>query len=57
MAGIYLQDIDMANAFSDYPKQVLVDLTHKVNSLRMPLFLILVNGNWGCGVVAAFRHQ
>lgn len=55
VAGIYLQDTDMAKTFSAYPELMLVDSTHKVNSLRMPLFLILVvDGNGESEVVAAF---
>ena len=53
--GLYIQDIQMQQSFDRYPEVILVDLTHKTNNLRMPLFLLTaIDGNGETEIVASF---
>ena len=46
LTGLFYQDERMRQVFAEYPKFLCVDATFKVNDLRMPLYiLILENGN------------
>ena len=46
LTGLFFQDERMRKVFSEYPEFLCVDATYKVNDLRMPLYLLIVeNGN------------
>ena len=46
MTGLFFQDARMRQVFAEYPEFLCVDVTYKVNDLRMPLYLLIVeNGN------------
>ena len=46
LTGLFFQDERMRQVFSEYPEFLGVDATYKVNDLRMPLYLLIVeNGN------------
>ncbi|XP_053376767.1 zinc finger SWIM domain-containing protein 3-like [Mercenaria mercenaria] len=52
MRGLYFQDQRMRQTFESYPEFICVDATYKVNDLRMPLYILLVeNGNGQSEVV------
>uniref|UniRef100_A0A8D8YXM5 Zinc finger SWIM domain-containing protein 3 n=1 Tax=Cacopsylla melanoneura TaxID=428564 RepID=A0A8D8YXM5_9HEMI len=53
LEGIFFQDEIMKNSFKQNPELVLLDATYCLNSLAMPLYILMViNGN-GQGQVAA----
>ena len=55
LMGIFYQDNSMMQLYAAFPEVLFVDATHKVNELRMPLYIILVcDGNGQCEIVAAF---
>ena len=46
MVGLFFQDARMRQIFAEYPEFLCVDATYKLNDLRMPLYLLIVeNGN------------
>ena len=46
LRGLYFQDARMRNIFQTYPQFLCIDATYKVNDLRMPLYVLLIeNGN------------
>ena len=46
MTGLFFQDARMRQVFEEYPEFLCVDATYKVNDLRMPLYLLIIeNGN------------
>ena len=46
LTGLFYQDERMRQVFAEYPEFLCVDATYKVNDLRMPLYLLIVeNGN------------
>ena len=46
MTGLFFQNARMRQVFAEYPEFLCVDATYKVNDLRMPLYLLIVeNGN------------
>ena len=46
MRGLFFQDNRMRQTFKAYPEFICIDATYKVNDLRMPLYILLVeNGN------------
>ena len=46
LTGLFFQDSRMRQVFSEYPEFLCIDATYKVNDLRMPLYLLIIeNGN------------
>jgi len=46
LSGIYFQDAYMVENYKRFPEMLFVDATHKLNELRMPLYVLLVeDGN------------
>lgn len=46
LRGLFFQDARMREIFQAYPEFLCIDATYKVNDLRMPLYILLVeNGN------------
>ena len=55
LQGVFLQDAEMRRTFELYPELLLVDATHQVCNLRMPLYLMLVvDGNGEGEIVCGF---
>ena len=55
LMGIFYQDNSMMQLYAAFPEVLFVDATHKVNELRMPLYIFLVcDGNGQSEIVAAF---
>ena len=42
LQGIYFQTEMWRKTFSDYPELLMIDVTYKLNNLRMPLFILMV---------------
>ncbi len=56
--GIYYQDKQMRQMYDRFPEIVFVDATYKLNDLRMPLYLFLVeDGNGESEIVALWMLQ
>ena len=54
LLGIFYQDKVMRKVYSAFPEMLFVDATHKVNELRMPLYVFPVcDGNGQSEIVAA----
>ena len=54
LMGIFYQDKTMKHVYSVFPEMLFVDATHKLNSLRMPLYVFLVcDGNGQSEIVAS----
>ena len=51
--GIYYQDEHMQDVYSKYPEILFIDATHKLNDLRMPLYVLLVEDGNGESVIVA----
>ena len=51
--GIYYQDEHMQDVYSKYPEILFIDVTHKLNDLRMPLYVLLVEDGNGESVIVA----
>ena len=49
--GIYYQDEHMQDVYSKYPEILFIDATHKLNNLRMPLYVLLVEDGNGESVI------
>ena len=57
MRNIYCEDFDpsFSDTFTTYPDLLLVDATHKLNNLQMPLYLlVVVDGNGESEIVGLF---
>ena len=55
LIGIFYQDNSMMQLYAAFPEVLFVDATHKVNELRMPLYIFLVcDGNGQSEIIAAF---
>ena len=55
LTGLFYQDERMRQVFAEYPEFLCVDATYKVNDLRMPLYLIIVeNGNGQSEIVGVW---
>ena len=55
LMGIFYQDNCMKQLYAAFPEVLFVDATHKVNELRMPLYIFLIcDGNGQSEIVAAF---
>ena len=55
LMGIFYQDNSIMQLYAAFPEVLFVDATHKVNELRMPLYIFLVcDGNGQSEIVAAF---
>ncbi len=53
--GLFFQDAEMKTNFASFPELLMVDATHKLNELRMPLYLLLVvDGNGQSEIVGSF---
>ena len=53
--GIFFQDEEMRCMYDRFPEILFVDATYKLNDLRMPLYLFLVeDGNGESEVVATW---
>ena len=50
--GIFYQDHSMKQLYSASPEVLFVDATHKVNELRMPLYIFLC-----CSYFSSFRTK
>ena len=44
LSGIYFQDAYMIENYRRFPEMLFIDATHKLNELRMPLYVLLVEG-------------
>ena len=54
LMGIFYQDEVMKKIYTAFPEMLFVDATHKVNELRMPLYIFLIcDGNGQSEIVAA----
>ena len=53
LKGIYYQDEHMQDVYSKYPEILFIDVTHKLNDLRMPLYVLLVEDGNGESVIVA----
>ena len=54
LMGIFYQDNNMKQLYAAFPEILFVDATHKVNELRMPLYIFLIcDGNGQSEIVAA----
>ena len=53
LSGIYFQDKIMRETYQRYPEILFVDATHKLNELRMPLYVLLVEDGNGESHIAA----
>ena len=52
--GIFFQDEEMRRTYDRFPDMLFVDATYKLNDLRMPLYLFLVeDGNNGESEIVA----
>ena len=52
LRGLYFQDARMCDISQTYPEFLCIDATYKVNDLRMPLYVLLIeNGNGESEVV------
>ncbi|VDI68983.1 zinc finger SWIM domain-containing protein 3 [Mytilus galloprovincialis] len=51
--GVFYQDEEMQKIFSAYCDIVFVDATYKLNDLRMPLYVIMIEDSLGQSEVAA----
>ena len=55
LMGIFYQDNCMKQLYAAFPEVLFVDATHKVNELRMLLYIFLIcDGNGQSEIVAAF---
>ena len=55
LMGIFYQDNCMKQLYAAFPEVLFVDATHKVNELRMPLYIFLIcDRNGQSEIVAAF---
>ena len=55
LTGLFFQDERMRQVFAEYPEFLCVDATYKVNDLRMPLYLLIVeNGNGQSEIVGVW---
>ena len=53
--GIFFQDKEMRHMYDRFPEMMFVDATYKLNDLRMPLYLFLVeDGNGESEIVAVW---
>ena len=52
LQGIYYQKKIMQEMFSNFPELLLIDATYKLNDLRMPLYIMIVDGNGESEIVA-----
>lgn len=53
LRGIFTKQV-MQQTFANYPELLMVDATYKLNDLRMPLYVMLVDGNGESEVVGSF---
>ena len=55
MSGIYFQDKEMKRMYDCFPELLFVDATYKLNNLRMPLYVFLIeDGNGESEIVATW---
>ena len=52
-SSLVFQDSTMKAIFSSYPEVILVDATYKLTNLRMPVYLMSIDGN-GQGEIVCF---
>ena len=53
LSGIYFQDAYMVENYKRFPEMLFIDATHKLNELRMPLYVLLVeDGNGESQIVS-----
>ena len=53
LSGIYFQDAYMIENYKRFPEMLFIDATHKLNELRMPLYVLLVeDGNGDSQIVS-----
>ena len=53
LSGIYFQDAYMIEKYTRFPEMLFIDATHKLNELRMPLYVLLVeDGNGESQIVS-----
>ncbi|CAC5419274.1 unnamed protein product [Mytilus coruscus] len=52
LQGLFYQDKEMLQNFENYPEILFIDSTFKVNNLRMPLYVFLVEDSMGQSEVA-----
>lgn len=55
LIGVFFQDERMKSVFSKFPEVVIFDATYKLNSSKLPLFILLaIDGNGESEIVAVF---
>ena len=55
LSGIYFQDAYMIENYKRFPEMLFIDTTHKLNELRMPLYVLLVeDGNGDSQIVSLY---
>ncbi|CAG2245364.1 unnamed protein product [Mytilus edulis] len=52
LQGLFYQDKEMLQNFENYPEILFIDSTFKVNNLRMPLYVFLVEDSMGQSEIA-----
>lgn len=53
LRGIFYQDADMKSTFRSFPEVLFVDATYKVNDLRLPLYVFLIEDGNGLSEIIA----
>ena len=53
LRGIFFQDDDMKSTFSSYPEILFIDATYKLNELRLPLYVLLIEDGNGLSEIVA----
>ena len=51
MIGLFFQDESMKLNFSSYPELLFMDATYKLNELRIPVYILLVEDSLGLSEV------
>ena len=55
LSGIYFQDRNIREMYASFPEMLFVDATHKLNELRITLYIVLTeDGNGESEIVAVW---
>ena len=54
LRGIFYQNAQMQNMFAAFPEVLFVDATYKLNELRMPVYILIVEDGNGHSEIVAF---
>ena len=53
LCGVFFQDADMKTTFRGYTEVLFVDATYKLNELRLPLYVLLIEDGNGLSEIIA----